>query len=71
MGLFGGQLSRYKIDNIMKGEGATAEDVEIIFGINDQSFDVTSNLIHYGPNTRGRVLSKSVMKDKSKSLLRA
>jgi FeS assembly protein SufD len=70
MGLFGGQLSRYKIDNIMKGEGATAEDVEIIFGINDQSFDVTSNLIHYGPNTRGRVLSKSVMKDKSKSLFK-
>ena len=70
MGLFGGQLSRYKIDNIMKGEGATAEDVEIIFGNNDQSFDVTSNLIHYGPNTRGRVLSKSVMKDKSKSLFK-
>lgn len=70
MGLFGGQLSRYKIDNIMKGEGATAEDVEIIFGVNDQSFDVTSNLIHYGPNTRGRVLSKSVMKDKSKSLFK-
>jgi len=70
MGLFGSQLSRYKIDNIMKGEGASAEDVEIIFGTNDQSFDVTSNLIHYGPNTRGRVLSKSVMKDKSKSLFK-
>jgi len=70
MGLFGAQLSRYKIDNIMKGEGAIAEDVEIIFGTNDQSFDVTSNLIHYGPNTRGRVLSKSVMKDKSKSLFK-
>ncbi|HKX21359.1 MAG TPA: SufD family Fe-S cluster assembly protein [Nitrososphaeraceae archaeon] len=70
MGLFGAQLSRYKLDNIMKGEGASAEDVEIIFGINDQSFDVTSNLIHYGSNTRGRVLSKSVMKDTSKSLFK-
>lgn len=70
MGLFGSQLSRYKIDNIMKGEGASAEDVEIIFGTNDQSFDVTSNLIHHGQNTRGRVLSKSVMKDKSKSLFK-
>jgi Fe-S cluster assembly scaffold protein SufB len=70
MGLFGAQLSRYKIDNIMKGQGASAEDVEIIFGNNDQSFDVTSNLLHYGPNTRGRVLSKSVMKDKSKSLFK-
>ncbi|HEY6949596.1 MAG TPA: SufD family Fe-S cluster assembly protein, partial [Nitrososphaeraceae archaeon] len=70
MGLFGAQLSRYKLDNIMKGEGASAEDVEIIFGTNDQSFDVTSNLIHYGSNTRGRVLSKSVMKDSSKSLFK-
>ncbi|HEX6378079.1 MAG TPA: SufD family Fe-S cluster assembly protein [Nitrososphaeraceae archaeon] len=70
MGLFGSQLSRYKIDNIMKGEGASAEDVEIIFGTNDQSFDVTSNLIHHGQNTRGRVLSKSVMKDNSKSLFK-
>jgi Fe-S cluster assembly scaffold protein SufB len=70
MGLFGAQLSRYKIDNIMKGEGASAEDVEIIFGTNDQSFDVTSNLIHIGSNTRGRVLSKSVMKDNSKSLFK-
>ncbi|TLX85451.1 MAG: Fe-S cluster assembly protein SufD [Thaumarchaeota archaeon] len=70
MGLFGAQLSRYKIDSIMKGEGSTAEDVEIIFGNNEQSFDVTSNLIHSGPNTRGRVLSKSVMKDSSKSLFK-
>ena len=70
MGLFGAQLSRYKIDSIMKGQGSSAEDVEIIFGNNDQSFDVTSNLIHSGPNTRGRVLSKSVMKDSSKSLFK-
>lgn len=70
MGLFGSKLSRYKIDSIMKGPGASAEDVEIIFGIRDQSFDVTSNLIHYGESSRGRVLSKSVMKDNSKSLFK-
>ena len=55
LGLFGAQLSRYKIDSIMKEPGSTAEDFEIIFGIEEQSFDVTSNLIHYGPNSRGRV----------------
>lgn len=70
MGLFGSKLSRYKIDSIMKGAGASADDVEIIFGIKDQSFDVTSNLIHYGESSRGRVLSKSVMKDTSKSLFK-
>ena len=60
LGMFGTQLSRYKIDSIMKGPGSSAEDVEIIFGIGNQSFDVTSNLIHYGQNSRGRVLVKSV-----------
>ena len=70
LGLFGAQLSRYKIDSVMKEPGSTAEDFEIIFGIEEQSFDVTSNLIHYGPNSRGRVLVKSVMKDRSKSLFK-
>ncbi|HEY5631171.1 MAG TPA: SufD family Fe-S cluster assembly protein [Nitrososphaeraceae archaeon] len=70
LGMFGTQLSRYKTDSIMKGVGSSAEDVEIIFGIGNQSFDVTSNLIHYGRNSRGRVLVKSVMKDTSKSLFK-
>jgi len=70
LGMFGAQLSRYKIDSIMKGPGSSGEDVEIIFGIGNQSFDVTSNLIHYGHNSRGRVLVKSVMKDTSKSLFK-
>ena len=70
LGMFGAQLSRYKVDSIMKGSGSSAEDVEIIFGIGNQSFDVTSNLIHHGQNSRGRVLVKSVMKDTSKSLFK-
>jgi FeS assembly protein SufD len=70
LGMFGSQLSRYKIDSIMKGPGSSAEDVEIIFGTERQSFDVTSNLLHHGPNSRGRVLVKSVMKDTSKSLFK-
>ncbi len=70
LGLFGAELSRYKIDSIMKGPGASAEDVEILFGIGSQSFDVTSNLIHRGISSRGRVLVKSVMKDASKSLFK-
>ena len=70
LGMFGAELSRYKVDSVMKGPGASAEDVEIIFGIGNQSFDVTSNLIHCGMNSRGRVLVKSVMKDTSKSLFK-
>jgi FeS assembly protein SufD len=70
IGMFGSLLSRYKTDSIMKGPGASAEDVEIVFGVDNQSFDVMSNLIHQGPHTRGRVLVKSVLKDNSKSLFK-
>jgi FeS assembly protein SufD len=70
IGMFGSLLSRYKTDSIMKGPGASSEDVEIVFGIGNQSFDVTSNLVHWGPHTRGRVLVKSVLKDTSKSLFK-
>jgi FeS assembly protein SufD len=70
IGMFGSLLSRYKTDSIMKGSGASAEDVEIIFGVGNQSFDVMSNLIHNGQHSRGRVLVKSVLKDTSKSLFK-
>ncbi len=70
IGMFGSLLSRYKTDSIMKGSGASAEDVEIIFGASTQSFDVTSNLIHIGQYSRGRVLVKSVLKDTAKSLFK-
>ncbi|HEY7733493.1 MAG TPA: SufD family Fe-S cluster assembly protein [Nitrososphaera sp.] len=70
IGMFGSLLSRYKTDSIMKGSGASAEDVEIIFGASTQSFDVTSNLVHLGQYSRGRVLVKSVLKDTAKSLFK-
>ncbi len=70
IGMFGTSLSRYKVDNMLKGEGASAEHMEIIFGNNNQAFDVTANVVHLGPNTRGRVLVKSVLKDTAKSLLK-
>jgi FeS assembly protein SufD len=69
-GLFGAKTSRCKVDSIMKGPGSSGEDVEIIFGNDTQSFDITSNLNHLGGNSRGRVLVKSVMRDKSKSLFK-
>jgi FeS assembly protein SufD len=70
IGMFGTSLSRYKVDNILKGEGASAEHMEIIFGNNNQAFDITTNVIHLGPNSRGKVQAKSVLKDTSKSLFK-
>ncbi|MGQ0795221.1 MAG: Fe-S cluster assembly protein SufD [Nitrosopumilaceae archaeon] len=70
LGLFGALLSRYKIDNYLREVGATANDTEVVFGNKNQSFDITSNLIHLAPSTTGRVLEKSVLKDTSKSLFK-
>ena len=69
-GMFGTSLSRYKTDSVMKGSGASSEDVEIVFGTEKQLFDVSSNLDHIGFSTRGRVMVKSIMKDESKSLFK-
>jgi Fe-S cluster assembly protein SufB/Fe-S cluster assembly protein SufD len=70
IGMFGTSLSRYKVDNILKGEGASVEHMEIILGNNNQAFDATANVIHLGPNTRGRILAKSMLKDTAKSLFK-
>jgi len=70
LGLFGSLLSRYKIDNYLSGIGANVTDTEVVFGNKNQSFDITSNVIHAAPSTTGRVLEKSVLKDTSKSLFK-
>ncbi len=70
LGLFGSLLSRYKIDNYLTGIGANVTDTEVVFGNKNQSFDITSNVIHVAPSTTGRVLEKSVLKDTSKSLFK-
>jgi FeS assembly protein SufD len=70
LGLFGSYLSRYQVDNHLNGMGANAHDTEVIFGNKNQSFDISSNLIHNAPSTVGRVLEKSVLKDTSKSLFK-
>ena len=69
-GMFGARLCRFKTDSVMKGSGARAEDVEIVFGTNNQSFDISSNLDHVGFSTRGKVLVKSIVKDTAKSLFK-
>jgi Fe-S cluster assembly protein SufB len=70
LGLFGALLSRYRIDYYLNGTGASTNDSEVIFGNNDQSFDLQTNVIHEKPATEGRVNEKSILKDKSKSLFK-
>jgi len=70
LGLFGSMLSRYRIDYYLNGSGAKTNDSEVIFGNNEQSFDIQTNVIHEGPSTEGKVIEKSILKNKSKSLFK-
>jgi len=69
-GLFGSILSRYQIEYNLNGSGASTNDSEVIFGNNEQSFDIQTNVTHEGRATEGRVVEKSILRNKSKSLFK-
>ena len=70
LGLFGAMLSRYRIDYHLSGTGAMANDSEVIFGNKEQSFDLNTIVNHNKESTEGKVVEKSILKDKSKSLFK-
>jgi len=70
LGLFGAMLSRYRIDYHLNGTGAVVTDSEVAFGNNEQSFDLNTIVNHNEQSTEGRVVEKSILKNKSKSLFK-
>ena len=52
--------------NIYLDENSEANDAEIFFGSNEQNFELNTNLIHEGKNSKGNVLIKGVLLDKAK-----
>ena len=69
-GLFGSILCRYQIEYNLNGSGASANDSEVIFGNNEQSFDIQTDVNHEATATEGRVVEKSILRNKSKSLFK-
>lgn len=69
-GMFGSMLTRYRIDYFLRGTGASANDSEVIFGNGEQSFDIQTNVNHESPFTEGRVVEKSILRDRSRSLFK-
>ena len=57
-----------KLIIFLDGTGASSNDSEVIFGNNEQSFDIQTNVNHESPSTEGRVVEKSILRNKSKSL---
>ncbi|HEX8939137.1 MAG TPA: Fe-S cluster assembly protein SufB [Candidatus Limnocylindrales bacterium] len=54
----------------LRGEGATAEVVSVAFAGHDQHQDTGAKAIHLAPNTRSRIISKSVSKDGGRATYR-
>lgn len=70
LGYFGGRVHRSRSESIFVKDGAGAEDVEVVFGDNEQRFDLVSDLSHVGQSTKGRILSNSVLTDKAQSVFK-
>ena len=66
----GGRIVRSRIDNRLLGQGASVEQVEIVFGGTDQLFDLTSYTRHVGEDTTGNLLSKAVLQQGSRAYIK-
>ncbi len=70
VGHIGGGITRSRMDSVLDGPGATAEDVEIVFGAESQKFDVVTDLTHRGIHTTGHVLARGILKDSARSIFK-
>jgi Fe-S cluster assembly scaffold protein SufB len=66
----GGRLVRSRVDNRLEGDGSSVEQVEIVFGSDEQLFDLTSYTRHIGRDTTGNLLSKGALKDAARSYMK-
>ena len=66
----GGRLVRSRVDNRLDGDRSTVEQVEIVFGADEQLFDLTSYTHHVGRDTTGNLLSKGVLLDAARSYMK-
>jgi Fe-S cluster assembly scaffold protein SufB len=66
----GGRLVRSRVDNRLVGDRSKVEQVEIVFGDDDQLFDLTSYTTHIGRDTTGDLLSKGALLDRARTYLK-
>jgi Fe-S cluster assembly scaffold protein SufB len=66
----GGRLVRSRVDNRLVGDRSSVRQVEIVFGADEQLFDLTSYTTHVGRDTTGDLLSKAALLEKSRTYLK-
>ncbi len=70
MAQLGGRLVRSRVDNRLEGDRSSVEQVEIVFGTDEQLFDLTSYTTHLGRDTTGNLLSKGALTDRARSYMK-
>jgi Fe-S cluster assembly scaffold protein SufB len=66
----GSRLVRSRVDNRLEGDRSDVEQVEIVFGSDEQLFDLTSFTRHIGRDTTGNLLSKGALLDRSRGYMK-
>jgi len=64
----GGRLSKARVQTHLRGRGASAEMLGVLFGTGRQHFDHHTTQEHIAPNTTSDLLYKAVLKDSSRSV---
>ena len=66
----GGRLIRSRVDNRLVGDRSSVQQVEIVFGSDQQLFDLTSYTTHVGKGTTGDLLSKAALLEGSRTYMK-
>ncbi|MEW5990533.1 MAG: SufD family Fe-S cluster assembly protein [Chloroflexota bacterium] len=66
----GSRLVRSRVDNRLEGDRSSVEQAEIVFGDEEQVFDLTSYTRHLGRDTTGNLLSKAALLDRARSYMK-
>ena len=66
----GGRLVRTRVDNRLVGDRSSVQQVEIVFGSEQQLFDLTSYTTHIGKDTTGDLLSKAALLEGARTYMK-
>ena len=66
----GSRSVRSRVDNRLEGDRSSVEQVEIVFGADEQVVDLTSFTHHVGRDTTGNLLSKGALMDGARSYMK-
>ena len=67
-GVFEGNLSRTRIETVLKGDNSSTEKTGVWYPVNKQHFDISLKTFHRGENTKCDMDSRAVVEDQSRSL---